>query len=73
MGRLEELHGASDAERRGLAAAQDQLEEEAAQEEGSEHVRSQTDRDQWRPLLAWLEAGRLGGSAESPAKTSANF
>jgi len=25
-----------------------------------EGVRSQTDRDQWRPLLAWLGGGRLG-------------
>jgi len=26
-------------------------------------ARSHTDRDQWRPLLAWLEGGRLGATA----------
>ncbi len=29
--------------------------------------RSHTDRDQWRPLLAWLEGGRLGANADGGA------
>ena len=28
-------------------------------------ARSNTDRDQWRPLLAWLEGGRLGTAADA--------
>ena len=27
--------------------------------------RSQTDRDQWRPLLAWVESGRLASAGET--------
>lgn len=34
-------------------------------------VRSHTDRDQWRPLLAWLEGGRLGATVTSEARVTA--
>jgi chromosome partitioning protein len=30
-------------------------------------ARSQTDRDQWRPLLAWLEGGRIGTTVDHGA------
>jgi chromosome partitioning protein len=35
-------------------------------------VRSHTDRDQWRPLLAWLESGRIGTATGSGAQVSAS-
>ena len=34
-------------------------------------TRAQTDRDQWRPLLAWLEGGRLGSTAGADGMRSA--
>lgn len=34
-------------------------------------VRSHTDRDQWRPLLAWLEGGRLGAAVNSDVHVTA--
>jgi len=34
-------------------------------------ARAQTDRDQWRPLLAWLESGRLGAAVGAGGVTSA--
>jgi hypothetical protein len=34
-------------------------------------VRSHTDRDQWRPLLAWLEGGRLGTTVNNGVHVTA--
>lgn len=36
-----------------------------------EGARSETDRDQWRPLLAWLESGRFGSVEDNAAQAGA--